>query len=160
MGDSTYKYLLRFIAISFAALLKENRECMDFKVYLRICFGKGQLAIIYSDSAEEIRFSTCPGVYFLTCHVSANTSPHRSESMDFSNSTTERFSLTAPCIQAVIARGFVMTMIVLIIHFSASLVKHAPADTRQSGKKGLSRTSKSFARSSNVLFAAHYGDAL
>lgn len=32
MGDSTYKYLLWFIAIAFAALLKENRECMDFSV--------------------------------------------------------------------------------------------------------------------------------
>lgn len=41
MGDSTYKYLLRFIAISFAALLKENREYMDFNVYLRITLGRG-----------------------------------------------------------------------------------------------------------------------
>lgn len=41
MGNSTYKYLLRFIAISFAALLKENRECMDFTVYLRTALGRG-----------------------------------------------------------------------------------------------------------------------
>lgn len=41
MGDSTYKYLLRFIAIGFAALLKENRECMDFNVYLGIALGRG-----------------------------------------------------------------------------------------------------------------------
>lgn len=44
MGDSTYKYLLRLIAIGFAALLKENRECMDFNVYLRIGSGKGAVS--------------------------------------------------------------------------------------------------------------------
>lgn len=52
---------------------------MDFNVSYRITLGRGQLAIIYSDSAEEIRFSSCPGVQFLTCHVNATTSLHRSE---------------------------------------------------------------------------------
>lgn len=35
---------------------------MDFNVSYTITLGRGQLAIIYSDSAEEIRFSSCPGV--------------------------------------------------------------------------------------------------